>query len=350
GAVVALIGWMLTPMLLRTIIRVSDEVVFEYAVLYMRIYCIGLPFQFLYNACASALRGVGDSKASLIFLLVSSAVNVLLDLLLIVVFTMGVTGAAIATVISQAVCAAVSYGYLRKKFPRAKGAKVFDAKLALTVTKIGLPTSIQQGVVSFGNITLMRLVHHFAAIGTTGIVEAYTAGSRIDMFAFVPIMGFQSALASFTGQNIAAGRLDRVKRGYFLTLAYGVGTTLAICLLMYFLADPLVSLFSLRGDALVYGAEQIRYYSKTIWVFALYMVLGGVLQGAGDTLFQSAATLSSLAVRVALSYIGVFAASWFGYEAAWSTLIYGWIIALLTTNIRFYTGGWMKKAIARRKT
>lgn len=350
GIVVMIIGFVLTPVLLSRVLSVRDPEILRLATLYMRIYCIGLPFQFVYNSIASALRGVGDSKASLLFLLITSVTNILLDLWFIIGFGWGVAGAAIATVISQVLCVVISYIYLRRRFPFRRGETHLDGALCKTIVRVGLPTAIQQSIVSFGNVAMMRLVHYFSSIYPAGnaIVEAFGAGSRIDMFAFVPVMGFQSALASFTGQNIAAGKLERVKRGYYVTLATGLSITIAICFVLQFFAEPIIGLFGLSGEAVAIGAEQIRFYAKVFWIFSLYMLLGGVLQGAGDTLLQSAATLSALAVRVAVAYLGVYVFDWFGYEASWTTMMYGWIVALIITNVRFYTGGWKNKAVVRR--
>jgi putative MATE family efflux protein len=360
GVAVMIIGWAAAPALLRGVLRVKNStdaagveyLTYDYAVRYLRIYCIGLPFQFVYNAAASALRGVGDSRASLLFLLVTSVVNVALDLWFIVAFNAGVAGAAWATVISQVICAALAYWYLRRRFPLVRGDRHFDPALCKTTLRIGLPTAVQQSVVSLGNIAMMALVQHFAAVHTAGIaiISAYTAGSRVDMFFYVPVIGLQSALAAFTGQNIAANRIDRVRRALYLTEATGVAVSVALCVTLYCLAEPVVRLFGVDGSAIAIGAEQVRYYSTVFWIFSVYMILGGVLQGAGDTLLQSAATLSALAMRVAIAYLGVYAFSRFGYEAAWSTLAFGWATALIITGARYVQGGWKKKVIARRES
>lgn len=350
GVVMMILGQCVTPLLFRSVLRVKDPEILRLAISYMRIYCLGLPFQFLYNSMASALRGVGDSKASLLFLVITSVANVVLDLWFVIGFGWGVQGAAIATVISQAICATASYIYLRRKFPFRKGERHFDKELCLSVVKIGLPTAIQMSLVSAGNIMMMRLVHYFAATYSAGnaIVEAFGAGTRIDFFANVPIMGMQSALSSFTGQNIAAGRIDRVKRGYYMTLATGITLSVGLCLILYFFAAPILKIFGLADDAIIIGTEQIQFFAKIFWLFGLYQLVGGVLQGSGDTIAQSATTLMALLARVSIAYIGVYVFDWFGYEASWVTVAYGWTIALIIANIRFYTGGWKKKAIAKR--
>jgi putative MATE family efflux protein len=348
GVVITVVAWFLSPWLLHTVLRVADSTVYDLALIYLRIYCLGLPFQFAYNAIASALRGVGDSRASLLFLLVTSIINVVLDLWFVISFSWGVMGAAVATVISQVICVILAYIYLRRKFPSPKGTKAFDVPLCKTIARIGLPTSVQQSIVSLGNVAMMRLVLYFSAAGVIGVIDAFTAGSRVDMFMFVPVIGLQSALASFTGQNLGANKPERVRRGYYQTLGISVGVSVALCVLLYAFARPILQLFGMNEQAIEIGIEQVRFYAKIFWIFAGYMTLGGVLQGAGDTLLQSAATLTALAVRVVIAYLGVYAFAWFGYESAWETLAYGWVAALIITNIRYYTGGWKNKVIAHR--
>ncbi len=161
GLGVMVIGLALTPMLFRSVLQVHDPEVFRLGVAYMRIYLIGIPFQFLYNAIASVLRGVGNSRASLLFLFITSAVNVLLDLWFVIGFGWGVQGAAVATVISQVICVVVSYTYLRRKFPFTKSERHFDKGICLSIVRIGLPSAIQMSIVSFGNVAMMRLGYTF---------------------------------------------------------------------------------------------------------------------------------------------------------------------------------------------
>ena len=350
GIVVMVIGLITTPVLLSGLLSVKDPEIHRLATAYMRIFCIGIPFTFLYNAIASALRGVGDSKASLFFLLITSVINIVLDLWFVISFNWGVQGVSIATVIAQVICTVVSYVYLRRKFRFQKGEPHFDKGLCTSIVKIGLPSAIQMCIVSVGNSAMMRLVHHFAVTYPAGnaIIDAFGAGSRIDFFVHVPSMGLQSALASFTGQNIAANRIDRVKRGYYVTLLTSFVIAVGLSLVLYFFAVPILKIFGLAENAISIGTEQIIFYSKVFWIFALYNIVGGVLQGAGDTIMQSGATLLALFSRVAIAYAGVYLFGWYGYEASWATLVYAWGIALTITNIRFFTGGWKKKAIARR--
>jgi Na+-driven multidrug efflux pump len=122
--------------------------------------------------------------------------------------------------------------------------------------------------------------------------------------------------------------------------------TIAICVALYAFAPSIVTIFGLTETSVAMGTEQIRFLAPTYWIFAAYMTLGGVLQGAGDTILQSIATLTALALRVVLGYVGV-SLGIMGYAAAWLTLPIGWFAAIVITNVRYYTGGWKNKAITR---
>lgn len=339
GIIVSILAIILAPAFISTLLKVPQHLMAD-AVLYLRIYALSLVFSFIYNCIAAILRGMGDSKATLYFLLVSALLNIALDLLFVAVFNWGVAGAAVATSISQTACAVVSYAYLRKRFKPNIG-RHFDFEIFKLIVRLGFPSALQQSIVSFGHIAMQRLVNGFGQAS----IAAYTAGNRLDNFMFVPIQGLGTALSSFTGQNIGAGNLHRTKRGLRYTLLFSLSIAVVLGVLLFIFASPVVSLFSLSGESLARGIEQVRFYSVTFWIFAIYMTLGGVFQGSGDVLTQSAITLSALVVRVVLGYIGVYTAV-LGYEAAWVTMPVGWIVALTISLIRYFTGGWKKKAVA----
>jgi len=343
GITLTVLGVFFSETLLRELLNVHEEILPD-AVRYMRIYSFGLFFTFMYNAVAAILRGFGDSKATLYFLLVATILSTVLTFLFVIVIRWGVAGAAFSTVLAQATCAIVSYIYLRKRFPYERTGSHWNASIAKTMVKLGAPIAIQMGVVSIGNGTMWRLVNGFEST-TPGIVAAYGAALRLDMLVFVPIMGFQSGLASFTGQNMGAGRLDRVKCGLYSSVGIAVFTTLILSAALYIFAEAFVGFFGLTDNALVLGIQVIRFMTLFFWMFAAYMTLGGLLQGAGDTIVMSVATLSAIIIRVAAGYAAV-ELDWLGYEAAWVTMPIGWICAFIITFTRYFTGGWRKKAIA----
>ena len=343
GLILTAVGIMIAPFMLGTVLGVPAHIL-PYSVNYFRVYVLGLFFQFVYNGIAATLRGLGDSKAILFFLLISTVLNVILDLLFVAVLRFGVSGAAYATVVSQIVCVFVSYRYIRKRFPYNKDSKHWDKEVSATMAKLGLPIAIQQGVVSFGHGAMQRLVNSFSA-AMPGNIAAYGAAGRLNSFITVPIMGFQSGLASFTGQNIGAGRLDRVYRGFRRTLAMSMSVTLVMCFFMNFNAERVVSAFGVSGNALALGAEQIRFMTWCYWMFCCYQTMGGLLQGSGDTAFQSITTLSALGSSIVAAYALVYF-NVLGYSAAWSGTPIGWALAITISYTRFFTGGWRKKAVA----
>jgi len=343
GLILTLIAFFFAPILLRYILSVPEDVM-PFALTYFRIYALGLFFQFIYNSIAATLRGLGDSKAVLLFLVVATILNIVLDLLFVAVFKWSVMGAAIATVIAQVACAVVSYLYLRKRFPFSRSADHWNRKTAITMTKLGLPVAIQQCLVSVGQGSMQRLVNSFGS-AVPGLIAAYGAGYRLDYFIFAPSQGFQSGMASFSGQNMGAGKLDRVKRGLLMTLAMSLSLCVAMSILLYVFAGPIMTIFGLTGDAYTIGIEQIRFLSMFFWVFTSYVCFAGLLQGAGDTMVLSATTLSGIALRIAAGYSLVYFGI-LGYSAAWTTYPITWAFSLIVLGTRFFIGKWKKKAVA----
>ena len=343
GLVLTIVGVTSSKALLGGLLSVPEHIL-PNAVIYMRIYSVGLFFTFLYNAIAAILRGFGDSKAILYFLLIAALLSTVLTFLFVIVIKWGVAGAAFSTVLAQCVCAIVSYRYLRKRFPYKKAGKHWGSEIAVTMIKLGLPVAIQMSIVSLGNGAMQRLVNGFET-SVRGVVAAYGAATRLDMLLFVPLMGFQSGLSSFSGQNMGAGNIDRVKRGFRNTLFMSVATTVALSAFIYIFAGYVVGFFGLVGDSLEIGISIVRFLSMFFWIFAAYQTFGGLLQGAGDTLIVSFATLSALAVRVILGYSAVHIGL-LGPEAAWITSPIGWAVSIAVLCIRYFTGGWKKKAVA----
>ena len=317
----------------------APEHLLDDATIYMQIYAAAMIFTFLYNVIAAILRGMGDSKATLYFLVVSAVTNIILDLIFVAVFKWGVIGAAVATSVSQTLCAVVSFIYMRKRIKPVKGRR-FDKKACAMILRMGVPSIIQQSIVSFGNIAMQRLVNGFGQAS----IAAYTAGNRLDLFMFAPIMGLTNAMSAFTGQNIGAGNMQRVKRGLRANLIISFSVAALISILLKIFGSPVVAMFGLTGESLARGVEQINCVTWWFWIFALYMGIGGAFQGAGDVLTQSAITLMTLFIRVVLGYIGV-GTNILGYEAAWVTMPVGWTAALTVSTIRYFRGGWKKKAI-----
>ena len=345
GLILSLVGVIFAHGLIVNVMQVKDPDIKDMAVTYFRIYCAGLLFQYLYNAIASILRALGDSKATLYFLCIAALLNIVLDLFFVISLKMSVFGVGLATVIAQVICAGVSLIYMLRRYPVfrfRKGEFVFDRHKFVIALRLGIPASIQQAVVSLGNVFIQRLVNSFG--GAT--MAAYTVGNRLENYTLLPILSINAGVATFTGQNVGAGRFDRAKKGFWTSILLSLCTVVILCPLLYIFATPLSQLFGTEGEGLRQSVEMIHFMSAVFFLFALYNPSSGMLQGAGDALWSTGCTLITLGVRVAMAYILVYAFD-FGYNAAWIPMPFGWICAAIVAYLRFLSGKWMGKAIVK---
>lgn len=345
GAVLAILGALFARQLCGGLMNIQDPELLEMATTYFAIYAVGFIFMFCYNTVSSILRAVGDSKASLLFLVISTVLNIALDLLFVVAFHWDVAGVAFATVLAEVVCAIVSMIYMFRKYPIfrfKRGELSFSSEKVAICLKLGIPATLQQLVVSMGSVFMQRLVNSFGQV----TMSAYTVGIKIDNYIFAPAIAFNIGMATFTGQNIGAGKIDRVKRAWRQVGLIAVGVIVACSVLIYFLAPFLSGLFGISGESHARAIEYIQFMSLFFVLFAVYMVCVGVLQGAGDSIYVSICSLSSLVVRVGLAYILVYGFSW-GYAAAWQTVPFGWCCSSLLAVTRYLRGSWTTKAIVK---
>ncbi len=345
GAVFSLFGCVFARFLLHGLMNVSEGEVLDLAVRYFSIYALGFILQFLYNAVAAILRAVGDSQATLYFLLVSSFINIGLDLLFVIVFHWGVAGAAIATVLSQLGSAAVSLVYMFKKYPVFhfdKGEFVFRGDKCRLCLRLGVPNTIQQSIVSFGNIFIQRLVNSFGEAA----MAAFTVGVRMEGYLFVPAVGLSVGVANFTAQNVGAGNFTRVKRGVRASVVIVLIVAFTLELLSYIFAAPISALFGVEGEAMRLSISYVRFLSFFFWMFAIYICFSGMLQGAGDVMFAMLGSLISLAIRVIVSYALVYTFH-SDFSAIWKAMPVGWVFCLSMVLIRYFTGGWKEKGVVK---
>ena len=343
GLVISVLGFCFARPLLRAL--AAPEEILDMASGYFRIYCLGLVFQFIYNVAAGALRSVGDSKATLLFLCISSVVNIVLDLLFVITFRWGVEGTAIATVIAQAVSAVVSLVYMHRRydfFRFGKGEFTFDGSCCGQILKLGVPTMVQMCIVSGGNVLIQRVVND---LGTVSLA-ANTAAARIENYMFIPVQSMNNGLATFTGQNVGAGKYDRVLAGRRQARYIMVPVAITISLILWIFARFLIGLFGVQGEALELGITHLRFISPFFVIFALYMSTAGILTGSGDVLAAAAVTLSVLGVRVACTYLFNY-----GFHLGFASLYYanpiGWAFGFIVVWLRFRTGIWKTKSVVK---
>ena len=343
GLAASLIGYFGAQWMVCNVLNITQPTLQQMATDYFALYSIGLVFTFQYNCVASILRAVGDSKATLYFLCVSATINLALDILFVAKFQWGVAGAAVATVVSQILCVVVCFVYMFAKYPMfrfRKGEFRFDPALGKLCLELGLPMSLQMAIVSCGNVLMQRLVNHFGE--TT--MAAFTCGLRIENYAMVPAMGFNSAMSMFTGQNIGAGKLNRIERGWRSAVIMAMAVTFVIATVLFVGAYPLSAMFGVDGEAQLQAVDYIRFVSYMMLLFSVYLTTNGVVQGSGDALYASICSLSTLGIRVALSYALVFFFN-FDYHVLWRCIPIGWLFALALALHYFFKGKWKNKSI-----
>ena len=341
GVVFALLGMLVARPAFIYIVNVPKSYL-ELTLQYFRIYAFGLIFQYGYNIFSSILRAVGDSAATLYFLLIASLLNIVLDLLFVAVFRWGVAGAAIATVIAQAASFVAAYLYMTRKYPVFHFA-LTDYKwrahsIRRTVT-IGFPISLQLMIVSIGLTLIQRVVNSFGQAMTA----SFTVGSRIEQYLNIPFNAFQTTLATYTGQNIGAGRIDRVKLGTRQTIAFSLGMTLVIYGAVWLLAGSIITLFGLSDQAAVYCLAHLRTVALVNIILSLYVPLFGVFQGANHSGIPTIVATCALTTRVIVTYL-LKDSSFLGYRIIWWNGLFGFGMGFTVSWLYYLSGRWQKNS------
>jgi len=347
AAILGVGGWFGAEPLMRLLNTPED--IFADAVLYVKI-CIGCSAgMVMYNCAGAMLRAVGDSRTPLIFLIFSSILSVLLNLLFVLVFGMGVAGVAISTVISQCVSAAACMVYMHKRldiFRLTKEDLRVPPEIVRMLLKIGLPISLQSLLLSIGDMTITGVVNSAG----TDVVAAYAAGGRIMHFVMMFCMQLATAFSVFAGQNIGAKQADRIKQAF--RQAVGIMLLMSLCMtgIIFALGDWLTGLFISSSDAhittiLSHAGSMLQVYASFFVFLGLIWLYNFALRGMGDVLIPFVSGLIELVAKVSLSIV-LF--RYFGPTGIWFANPVGWVLGLIPAAVRFHSGGWMKLS-GRRK-
>lgn len=329
GLAVAVAGLVLTPFLVASV--GTTKAVVPQAVLYLRIYFLGVVFNVIYNMASGILNAVGDSKRSLKYLAIASITNIVLDFLFVAVFRMGIAGAAIATDISQLVsCVAIMSFLLRTKAPyRVTWKKIrMHKRMAVSIIKLGLPTAIQNAVIAFSNMLIQAGVNSFG----TSAMAGFTAYMKVDGFNILPIMSFSLAATTFTGQNIGAGRFDRVKKGLYTVLIMGLVYTVGMSVIMLTFARPIISMFSRDPEVIQYGVMAVWSLAPYYCLLSIIHDLAGTVRGSGKTLPPMLIILFSLCLcRIAWIHLAAphFDSIWGVYYTYPVSFVIGAVLMIL---------------------
>ncbi|GAA0676750.1 MAG: MATE family efflux transporter [Clostridium cadaveris] len=281
GIILTIVGTLLTPQILR--LMGTPDSVFSNATLYVRIYFMGILSIVLYNTSSGIFQAVGDSKHPLYYLIISSIVNVVLDLIFVVVFEWGIGGAAIATVISQTVSVVLAFYKLstttdvyKIDFKKIR----IDPMILKEIIRLGLPAGIQNSVIALANVVVQANINAFGSVAMAGC-GSY---SKIEGFVFIPITSFAMSMTTFIGQNLGAKKYDRAKEGAKFGIISSLILAEIIGIIFFILAPQLVSLFNTEPEVVQFGTSQSRTIALFYFLLAFSHCIAGILRGAGKSI------------------------------------------------------------------
>ncbi len=317
---ISVIGWFSTPALLHLLKTPAD--VIPDSILYLRIYFLGMIFTLTYNMGSSIMRAIGDSRRPLIYLIICCGINIVLDILFVIVFHMGIAGAAIATVISQGASAILvtrslmkSYGILKLELRSIR----FHGALLKSELKIGLPGGIQSFGYSISNIIIQAVINDFG----TDTAAAWAAYGKLDAIFWTVCGSFGIAITTFAGQNYGARKFNRVKKSVRVCLGMALGVCGSLIVFLMVFCRPLYHIFTTDYAVVDIGVYMLRLITPSYVIFIFVEIFSGALRGIGDVLIPSTITLGGV-LLVRLTWIlfvtpmtGELSTLLYSYPLAW---------------------------------
>ncbi|WP_394886074.1 MATE family efflux transporter [Clostridium butyricum] len=341
GIIITIVGMIWTKSLLEFMHCPED--VIDLSVMYLRVYFLGIVGMMIYNVGAGIIRARGDSKHPLYYLFVSGVLNLVLDILFVAVFNMGVAGAAFATVISQYVSAALviinlmnipeSYRLRLKKIH-------FDKETANEIIRLGIPCGLQAAMFNISNMLVQIKINDFGSIAMAGCA----AYEKIDSFLYVPMMAFGLAISTFVGQNIGAGKTDRIKKGVKVCLGYAVIITFMMSILVLLSGSYLINLFTTSEEVKNMGLVMMYIIAPFTFTHCFTEVLAGAIRGAGFAFHTMILTATGICLfRVIwlssmLSYMNDIRLLYWCYPASW-------IFCSICFIIYYLRGRWLTNSL-----
>ncbi|WP_346910802.1 MATE family efflux transporter [Faecalicatena orotica] len=339
GIVMTIAGVLLTPLILRAMGTPAE--VFSQAVTYLQVFFGGIVFSVIYNMAAGILNAVGNSKRSLVYLLIAACSNIVLDLLFVVVLKMGIIGAALATDISQLLSCIFILRFLMRTDEiyklRFREIRFYDHLLG-KILRIGLPTGVQNIVISLSNVIVQSTVNSFGAV----VMAGFAAYIKIDGFNLLPVLSISMAATTFTGQNIGAGKLDRVKKCMITSVAMGIVYTVATGILLLAFAPQVIGVFTKNREVVECGVYIMRFFCPFYWMLAVLQILSGTIRGAGKTMETMFVFLISLCLyRIAW----IWGAMSVKHSLDLLMMVYptSWLVGAILILLYGWKGKWMPK-------
>ena len=352
SVVIMIIGPLLTMPLLRLLS--TPESIIDWCADYLNIFFLGIAGFFFYNMLSGVLRGLGDSLSALAFLLVAAALNVALDLWFVVSFDMGVPGVALATVISQAISAVFCYIKLMRMgdiFDLSWKTLRLKKNRALTIMRIGIPSGVTQAIMSMSMMVVQSLTNSMGEM----VIAANVIIMRVDGFAMMPNFTFGQTMSVYAGQNVGAGRFDRVTKGCRQGTVMAQAIAAVLTLLLVLFGDHLFRIFTTTPELVAVAFRMMRIMAVGYLCVAVTQVLGGVMRGAGDTVTPMGISIfTTIVIRIPVAYVLAHVTR----SEAWPngspdalaiSLLVCWILGMIISVIAYRIGKWKRKMYASAK-
>ncbi len=343
---VSVLGILLCPAILE-LLQTPDTIIGD-SIVYMRTTCAGILFIAAYNGVAAMLRALGDSKTPLYFLILSSIINVVLDLVFVLVLNWGVFGVAFATVIAQAASAicCILYAYHKVDYFRLTKAQLRpNSMIIVKAIQLGVPISLQNSMIAISCMVLQGVVNTF---GET-VMASYTIIGRVEQVVQQPFGSLGTALTTYSGQNMGAGKPERVKKGF--RQATVMVLVFSICLLpiTYFLGEEIIGIFVNEPEVIQIGAKGLWITSLCYFALGMIHVPRAVLNGCGDTGFALINGFAEVVCRVLYSQV-LTRIPTLGFWGIWVTTGVTWITTSIVCVVRYSRGRWAYKAVVQEES
>lgn len=339
--VVSLLGILFAPAILTILATPAD--IIQDSILYMRTTCAGIIAVALYNGVAAILRALGDSKTPLYFLILSSVVNVILDLVFVLVCHLGVFGVAFATIIAQFVSAVTCLIYAYNKIPYFKLSKEQlkpHKDIIIHSFRLGVPIALQNAMIAVSSMALQGVVNSF---GTT-VMAAYTIIMRIEQIVQQFYGSLSAALTTYSGQNIGAREIGRVKKGYYQSIVIALVFSILLIPVAFLFGEQIVGFFIKDAEVIAIAKNALCINSLCYFALGMIYVPRAVLNGCGDAGFAILNGVTEVACRIVYSQIFT-RIPVLGYWGVWITIGVTWITTAIVCIIRYKSGIWKRKAI-----
>lgn len=343
AAVLTVFGLVFCGGMLRMLNTPDD--IFSDSALYLNIYILGLIFLFLYNICTGVFTALGDSKTPLYFLIASSVGNIILDLVFVITFKMGVAGVAWATFMAQGISSLLAFAFMLRRIRAIKSGayKKFSFSMLGRISRVAVPSILQQSFVSVGNLFIQSRVNSFGS----NVIAGYSAAIKLNTFAITSFSTLGNAMSNYTAQNIGAKKLVRIPQGFKAGIVMLVFVAVPFFAAYFFFSDAMMNVFVNGSEDGIIEAGKVflRIVSPFYFIIAIKLVADGILRGAGLMRSFMTTTFSDLLLRVILAYVLSYAlGSEIGIWLSWPV---GWSIAMVLSCI-FYAV-YYKRVISKNR-